>query len=220
MTERQTEALERLNQGIQESRQEVQQRTMNLAQEYFGDSAEVLKQQIRENRATLESLPDQIPGGARGSLPDIFSGVDGQLLCPWRSASTRRSKTSPTWTRIRSGARVRSRPRTRPVARQRSGAWTLRRSRARAADGRIIVSDVVEAAEAMEDGAAEDEAASEAARSGPAGAGRGRTGSRAGPAGGGTGHRSGRTGSRPGPGRRRSGHQIRPDRPSRACRTP
>ena len=35
MTERQTEALERLNQGIQESRREVQQRTMNLAQALF-----------------------------------------------------------------------------------------------------------------------------------------------------------------------------------------
>ena len=46
MTERQTEALEKLNQGIQESRREVQQQTMDLAQEYFGDSAEVLRDQI------------------------------------------------------------------------------------------------------------------------------------------------------------------------------
>ena len=42
MTERQSEALERLNRGIQESRQEVQKRTMNLAQEYFDESAEAL----------------------------------------------------------------------------------------------------------------------------------------------------------------------------------
>ncbi len=72
MTERQTEALERLNQGIQESRREVQQRTMNLAQGYFDDSAEALKQQIKENRATLEGLPDQIPGGQEESFQMLF----------------------------------------------------------------------------------------------------------------------------------------------------
>ncbi|HYZ04842.1 MAG TPA: hypothetical protein VE691_07125, partial [Rubrobacter sp.] len=72
MTERQTEALEKLNQGIQESRREVQQRTMNLAQEYFGDSADVLKQNIRDNRATLEGLPDQIPGGREEAFQAFF----------------------------------------------------------------------------------------------------------------------------------------------------
>ena len=72
MTDKQTEALERLNRGIQESRQEVQQRTMNLAQEYFGDSAEVLKQQIKDNRATLKNLPDQIPGGGEEAFQMLF----------------------------------------------------------------------------------------------------------------------------------------------------
>lgn len=72
MTEKQTEALEKLNRGIQESRQEVQQRTMNLAQDYFDDSAEVLKQQIQENRATLEGLPDQIPGGREEAFQMLF----------------------------------------------------------------------------------------------------------------------------------------------------
>src|ERR687891_611984 len=72
VTERQTEALEKLNQGIQESRREVQQRTMNLAQEYFSDSAEVLKQNIRDNRATLEGLPDQIPGGREEAFQEFF----------------------------------------------------------------------------------------------------------------------------------------------------
>src|SRR3712207_1758436 len=45
---------------------------MNLAQEYFGDSAEVLKQQISENRAKLENLPDQIPGGREDAFQALF----------------------------------------------------------------------------------------------------------------------------------------------------
>src|SRR5215204_5787367 len=45
---------------------------MNLAQSYFGDSAEVLKQNIRENRATLEGLPDQIPGGREEAFQAFF----------------------------------------------------------------------------------------------------------------------------------------------------
>src|ERR671917_2552637 len=72
VTERHTEALERLNQGIQESRREVQQRTMNLAQDYFGESAEALKQQINESRSTLEGLPDQIPGGREEAFQTLF----------------------------------------------------------------------------------------------------------------------------------------------------
>jgi len=65
MTEKQTEALQKLNQGIQESRRTVQQQTMELAQDYFVNSAEALKEQIKESRATLEGLPDQIPGGGQ-----------------------------------------------------------------------------------------------------------------------------------------------------------
>ena len=61
--DRANDALERLNRGIQESKQMVQQQTMKLAQDFFDDSAEEIKQQIKENRATLEKLPDQIPGG-------------------------------------------------------------------------------------------------------------------------------------------------------------
>ncbi len=66
------EALEKLNRGIQESRQMVQQQTMKLAQDFFGDSVEEFKQQIRDNRATLEKLPDQIPGGQEESFQMLF----------------------------------------------------------------------------------------------------------------------------------------------------
>jgi hypothetical protein len=50
---RTNEALEKLNRGIQESKQLVQQQTITLAQDFFGDSVEELKGQIKENRATL-----------------------------------------------------------------------------------------------------------------------------------------------------------------------
>ena len=73
MTEyRTSEALEKLNRGIEESKQVVQQQTMTLAKDFFGDSVQELKQQIRENRATLERLPDQIPGGQEESFQMLF----------------------------------------------------------------------------------------------------------------------------------------------------
>jgi pyruvate/2-oxoglutarate dehydrogenase complex dihydrolipoamide acyltransferase (E2) component len=70
--DRTNEALEKLNRGIQESKQLVQQQTMTLAQDFFDDSVEELKQQIKENRATLERLPDQIPGGQEESFQMLF----------------------------------------------------------------------------------------------------------------------------------------------------
>jgi pyruvate/2-oxoglutarate dehydrogenase complex dihydrolipoamide acyltransferase (E2) component len=45
---------------------------MTLAQDFFGDSVEGLKQRIQENRATLEGLPDQIPGGQEESFQMLF----------------------------------------------------------------------------------------------------------------------------------------------------
>ena len=73
MTEdRANEALEKLNRGIEESKQMVQQKTMQLAQDFFGDSVGDLKDQIKENRATLEKLPDQIPGGQEESFQMLF----------------------------------------------------------------------------------------------------------------------------------------------------
>lgn len=66
------EALEKLNRGIQESKQMVQQQTMQLAQDFFGDSVEEIKQQIKDNRSTLEKLPDQIPGGQEEAFQMLF----------------------------------------------------------------------------------------------------------------------------------------------------
>jgi pyruvate/2-oxoglutarate dehydrogenase complex dihydrolipoamide acyltransferase (E2) component len=70
--DRTNEALEKLNRGIQESKQLVQQQTMTLAKDFFGDSVQELKQRIQENRATLEGLPDQIPGGQEESFQMLF----------------------------------------------------------------------------------------------------------------------------------------------------
>src|ERR671913_2546073 len=69
---RTNEALEKLNRGIQESKLIVQQQTMTLAKDFFGDSVQESKQQIKENRATLERLPDQIPGGQEESFQMLF----------------------------------------------------------------------------------------------------------------------------------------------------
>ncbi|HET7480089.1 MAG TPA: E3 binding domain-containing protein [Rubrobacteraceae bacterium] len=66
------EALEKLNRGIQESKQMVQQQTMQLAQDFFSDSVEELKRHIKENRSTLEGLPGQIPGGQEESFQMLF----------------------------------------------------------------------------------------------------------------------------------------------------
>lgn len=66
------EALEKLNRGIEESKQMVQQQTMGLAQEFFADSVEQMKGQIQESRATLENLPEQVPGGQDEAFQMLF----------------------------------------------------------------------------------------------------------------------------------------------------
>jgi pyruvate/2-oxoglutarate dehydrogenase complex dihydrolipoamide acyltransferase (E2) component len=161
VTERQTEALERLNQGIQESRREVQQRTMNLAQEYFGDSAEVLKQNIRDNRATLEGLPDQIPGGREEAFQAFFQ----ELMDNYSSMEdcingAQQNVANLDTDQIRRQGEIEATDAARREARERG--VDLTKVEGTGSDGRIIVSDVVEAAEEMEDGAGEEGAASEA----------------------------------------------------------
>ena len=163
MTEKQTEALERLNQGIQESRREVQQRTMNLAQEYFGDSAEVLKQNIRENRATLEGLPDQIPGGREEAFQSFFQELMDNYAHMEECISEAQQNVANLDTEgIRRQGEIEATDAARREARERG--VDLTKVEGTGSDGRIIVSDVVEAAEAMEAEADEDGAASQAAQ--------------------------------------------------------
>jgi pyruvate/2-oxoglutarate dehydrogenase complex dihydrolipoamide acyltransferase (E2) component len=157
VTERQTEALKRLNQGIQESRREVQQRTMNLAQEYFGDSAEVLKQNIRENRATLEGLPDQIPGGREEAFQAFFQELMDNYSSMEECINEAQQNVANLDTdQIRRQGEIEATDAARREARERG--VDLTKVEGTGSDGRIIVSDVVEAAEAMEDGAATEAA--------------------------------------------------------------
>ena len=171
MTERQTEALQRLNQGIQESRREVQQRTMNLAQEYFSDSAEVLKQNLRDNRATLEKLPDQIPGGREEAFQAFFQELMDNYSSVEECINEAQQNVANLDTdQIRRQGEVEATDAARREARERG--IDLTKVEGTGSDGRIIVSDVVEAAEAMEAEAMEDGAATEAAQGAQAVAGR------------------------------------------------
>ena len=151
MTDRQAEALERLNKGIQESRRTVQQQTLELAQDYFVDSAEELKQQINENRATLESLPDQIPGGRED---DAFQAMFQELMDNYSKIKdsleeARQNVANLNTDQIRRQGEVEATDAARREARERG--VDLTKIEGTGADGRIIITDVVEAAEAMEE---------------------------------------------------------------------
>lgn len=66
------EALRKLNQGIEESKQMVRHKSMALAQEYFVDSVEALKRKMEESRSVLEELPEQIRGADEGPFQMMF----------------------------------------------------------------------------------------------------------------------------------------------------
>jgi pyruvate/2-oxoglutarate dehydrogenase complex dihydrolipoamide acyltransferase (E2) component len=160
VTERQTEALEKLNQGIQESRREVQQRTMNLAQDYFGGSAEALKQQVNESRSTLEGLPDQIPGGREEAFQTLFQELmDNYSHVEECIDEAQKNVSNLDTDQIRRQGEVEATDAARREARERG--VDLTKVEGTGSDGRIIISDVVDAAEAME---SEDGAASQAAQ--------------------------------------------------------
>ena len=162
MTDKQTDAWERLNQGIQESRREVQQRTMNLAQDYFSDSAQVLKQQIKDNRATLESLPDQVPGGREEAFQTLFQELmDNYSMMEKCIDEAQQNVANLDTDQIRRQGEVEATDAARREARERG--VDLTKIEGTGSDGRIIVSDVVEAAEAMEAETSEDGAVGEAA---------------------------------------------------------
>ena len=51
-----SEALEKLNQGTQKTKQMFQPQTIDLAQEYSGKAIEMYKQQFKARRSALEDL--------------------------------------------------------------------------------------------------------------------------------------------------------------------
>ena len=161
MTDKHAEALEKLNQGIQESRQEVQKRTMNLAQGYFDDSAEALKQHIKENRDALKNLPDQIPGGREEAFQTLFQELmDNYSHMEECINGAQENVANLDTDQIRRQGEIEATDAARREAKERG--VDLTKVEGTGSDGRIIVSDVVEAAEAMEEG--EDGAAGEAAQ--------------------------------------------------------
>src|SRR3712207_6132411 len=137
---------------------------MNLAQEYFGDSAEVLKQQISENRAKLENLPDQIPGGREDAFQALFQELMENYSSIEESISEAQQNVAKLDTdQIRRQGEVEATDAARRQARELG--VDLTKIEGTGTDGRIIVSDVVEAAEAMgESEVSEDGAAGEAAQ--------------------------------------------------------
>jgi cell division septum initiation protein DivIVA len=156
VTDKHTEALEKLNRGIQESRQEVQKRTMNLAQGYFDDSAEALKQHIKENRATLKDLPDQIPGGREEAFQALFQELmDNYSAMEESIDGARENVANLDIDRIRRQGEIEATDAARRQAKELG--VDLTKVEGTGSDGRIIVPDVVEAAEKMEDGAGGDE---------------------------------------------------------------
>jgi pyruvate/2-oxoglutarate dehydrogenase complex dihydrolipoamide acyltransferase (E2) component len=133
---------------------------MNLAQEYFGDSAEVLKQNIRENRATLESLPDQIPGGREEAFQVFFQELMDNYSSMEECINEAQQNVADLDTdQIRRQSEIEATDAARREAQERG--VDLTKVEGTGSDGRIIVSDVVEAAEAMEEG---DGAARQAAQ--------------------------------------------------------
>jgi pyruvate/2-oxoglutarate dehydrogenase complex dihydrolipoamide acyltransferase (E2) component len=157
------EALEKLNRGIQESKQLVQHQTITLAQDYFGDSIDEMKRQIRENRATLERLPDQIPGGQEESFQMLFQELMDNYEAIEQALDEANSNVSRLDAdRLMREGEVDATDAARREARERG--VDLTKVEGTGSDGRIIVSDVVEAAEEMEDGAGEDGAAIQAAQ--------------------------------------------------------
>src|SRR3712207_2528796 len=129
---------------------------MNLAQEYFGDSAEVLKQQISENRAKLENLPDQIPGGREDAFQALFQELMENYSAIEESISEAQQNVANLDTdQIRRQGEVEATDAARRQARELG--VDLTKIEGTGTDGRIIVVDVVEAAEAMAEEAGEEE---------------------------------------------------------------
>jgi pyruvate/2-oxoglutarate dehydrogenase complex dihydrolipoamide acyltransferase (E2) component len=171
MTEnRANEALEKLNRGIQQSRQMVQQQTMQLAQDYFGDSVEEIKQQINESRTTLEGLPDQIPGGQEESFQVLFQELMDNYTAIENALGEAQKNVADLDTEkfIKQGE-IDATDAARREAKERG--LDLTEVEGTGSDGRITVDDVKKAAEAAgegeatgEEGAGQDLKASDAAK--------------------------------------------------------
>jgi pyruvate/2-oxoglutarate dehydrogenase complex dihydrolipoamide acyltransferase (E2) component len=167
---RANEALEKLNRGIQESRQMVQQQTMQLAQDYFGDSVEEIRQQINESRATLEGLPDQVPGGQEESFQMLFQELmDNYTAIENALGEAKKNVAELDTEKLIKQGEIDATDAARREAKERG--LDLTEVEGTGTDGRITVDDVKKAAEAAgedgaagQDGAGQDLKASDAAK--------------------------------------------------------
>ncbi|MDP9479969.1 MAG: E3 binding domain-containing protein [Actinomycetota bacterium] len=167
MTERQTnEALEKLNRGIQESRQRIQEQSMKLAQDYFDDSVEALKQEIKESRDTLEGLPEQIPGGQEEAFQMLFQELmDNYAAIEDAIGESQKNVANLDTEQLRRQGELNASEAARREARELG--VDLTEVEGTGSGGNITVKDVrkaAEEAEAAEDAAAEEINASDAAR--------------------------------------------------------
>jgi pyruvate/2-oxoglutarate dehydrogenase complex dihydrolipoamide acyltransferase (E2) component len=163
--DRANDALEKLNRGIQESKQMVQKQTMRLAQDFFDDSAEEMKRQIKENRQTLEKLPGQIPGGEEESFQLLFQELmDNYGAIEQALAEARRNVANLDTESLVKQGEIEATDAARREARERG--VDLTQIEGTGSGGRITVVDVVEFAEqqAGEEEAAQEPRASDAAR--------------------------------------------------------
>jgi pyruvate/2-oxoglutarate dehydrogenase complex dihydrolipoamide acyltransferase (E2) component len=163
--DRANDALEKLNRGIEESKQMVQRQTMELAQDFFSDSVNEFKQQIRENRRTLEKLPDQIPGGQEEAfqmlfqeLMDNYSAIEQALDEAQRNVANLDTESLVKQGEIEATDAARREARERGV--------DLTEIKGTGSGGRITIADVVEFAEDQTEGkeAEQEPKASDAAR--------------------------------------------------------
>ena len=160
---RANEALEKLNRGIEESKQMVQQQTMGLAQDFFADSVEQMKDQIQESRATLENLPEQVPGGQDEAFQMLFQELMDNYSAIERALDEARENVSNLDTEaLAKQGEVEATDAARREAKERG--VDLTQVEPTGSGGKITVVDVVEFAESQQGEDEKEIQASDAAR--------------------------------------------------------
>lgn len=156
MAEKQADgALEKLNQGIQKTKQMVQLQTIELAQEYFGESIETLKQQLKERRSTLEDLPRQVPWGQEESFQVLFQELmENYAIVEGSLDEAARNVANLDVEQLRKYAELEATPAARREARKRG--VDLGEVEGTGSEGRIVVGDVRGAAKEAEHEATEE----------------------------------------------------------------
>lgn len=162
--ERTNEALEKLNQGIQESRRIVQQQTMKLAQDYFDNSVEALKQDVEESRSRMEELPAQIPGGDDEAFQMLFGELMNNFAAVQEALDRARKNVADLDPeQLGKQGEIDASDAARREAMELG--VDLTEVEGSGANGRIIVSDVIEAVKNMGDGSEDGPKASNMVRS-------------------------------------------------------